>query len=251
MSSREPSSVENPAQRSLRPQEEKVPANPVPDDTLRTADGRIPGSRGRATRERLIQSTRQLLETTSYRDLSLASIARDAGASPATFYQYFEDLGAVVMVLADEMLDRGHDLVTLIEDGDWDLDTSSQTAIAFVNRFSDFWEQHRTVIRVVELLSEEGDQRFQRIRKRIVFDVTEALAAAIRKYHPESPTPFDPMGAAGALVSMLAHVATYVGELPYWHIKPSDTREYIAYTLHWTVVRRPLDRSVAAAPDQG
>jgi AcrR family transcriptional regulator len=212
---------------------------------VRTAAGRIPGSRGRATRDRLVESARQLLETTPYRELSLASIAREAGTSPATFYQYFEDLGAVALVLAEEMLAQGQELVALVQEGDWETDASSRTAIDFVDRFSAFWEENRSVIRLVELLSEEGDRRFQRVRKRIVFNVTEALADAIRKYSPESPVPFDPMAAAVALVSMLAHVATYVNELPFWSIEPNDTKHYIAYSLHWTVVRRPLQSDTA------
>jgi AcrR family transcriptional regulator len=57
---------------------------PVPDD-LPAVDGRVPGKRGRATRERLLACTAELLGKTSYRDLSVIDIAGCAGTSPATF----------------------------------------------------------------------------------------------------------------------------------------------------------------------
>ncbi|MFM7069395.1 MAG: TetR/AcrR family transcriptional regulator, partial [Actinomycetes bacterium] len=55
---------------------------------MRAADGRVPGRRGLATRQRLLDHTAALLATTSYRDLTVVDIAREAGTSPATFYQY-------------------------------------------------------------------------------------------------------------------------------------------------------------------
>ena len=67
---------------------------PLHGDDLRAADGRVPGRRGRATRQRLLERTREMLETTGYRDLKVIDIAREAGTSPATFYQYFADVEA-------------------------------------------------------------------------------------------------------------------------------------------------------------
>ncbi len=71
---------------------------------LRAVDGRVPGRRGMATRERLLEHTNRLLETTSYRDLKVVDIARDAGVSPATFYQYFPDAESAVLALADRLI---------------------------------------------------------------------------------------------------------------------------------------------------
>ena len=70
------------------------------DDELRAADGRVPGRRGRATRQRLLDCTGEMLTTTSYRDVKVIDIAREAGTSPATFYQYFADVEAAILVLA-------------------------------------------------------------------------------------------------------------------------------------------------------
>ena len=69
---------------------------------LRASDGRVPGRRGRATREKLLSCTAQLLEKNSYRDLKVIDIARCAGTSPATFYQYFNDVEAVRSQILDK-----------------------------------------------------------------------------------------------------------------------------------------------------
>ena len=101
---------------------EVTPLHPPDDDEdedLRAADGRVPGRRGRATRQRLLECTRDMLTTTSYRDVKVIDIAREAGTSPATFYQYFADVEAAILVLAEEMAQQGHHLTEIITDGSW------------------------------------------------------------------------------------------------------------------------------------
>ncbi len=73
----------------------------------RAADGRVPGRRGRATRQRLLECTSEMLRTTSYRDLKVVDIAREAATSPGTFYQYFPDVESAILVLADDMVTIG------------------------------------------------------------------------------------------------------------------------------------------------
>ena len=67
------------------------------DDELRAADGRVPGRRGRATRQKLLEQTAEMMQTTSFRELKVVDIARGAGTSPATFYQYFPDVEAAIL----------------------------------------------------------------------------------------------------------------------------------------------------------
>ena len=64
-------------------------------------DGRPFGKRGVETRQRLLDATRELLETHGIRDLRVVDIARTVGTSPATFYQYFRDVEEAVLALAD------------------------------------------------------------------------------------------------------------------------------------------------------
>ena len=47
--------------------------------TETTTDGRTPGSRGLATRQRLLDATAELLATTPWRSVKVIDIARSAG----------------------------------------------------------------------------------------------------------------------------------------------------------------------------
>ena len=48
----------------------------------------------------MMDATGVLLETVAYRDLKVVDIAREAGTSPATFYQYFPDVEAAMLAMA-------------------------------------------------------------------------------------------------------------------------------------------------------
>src|SRR5580698_5276671 len=118
--------------------------------TLATTDGRVPGRRGRATRERLLECTAELLATTPWRSIKVIDIARQAGTSPATFYQYFENVEQAILVMAEELMQGAGTLAELV-DGDWSDAASWDTARRVVQGFVDYWEANRAVFRVVEL----------------------------------------------------------------------------------------------------
>ena len=160
---------------------EVTPLHPADDDEeLRAADGRVPGRRGRATRQRLLECTRDMLTTTAYRDVKVIDIAREAGTSPATFYQYFADVEAAILVLAEEMAQQGQHLTAIITDGSWVGAQAFDTSLSLVDAFLAFWDDHRPVLRVMDLATDEGDGRFQKIRVRLLNDITNALADVTR-----------------------------------------------------------------------
>jgi AcrR family transcriptional regulator len=210
---------------------------PVDDDDLRAADGRVPGRRGRATRQRLLDCTRDMLDTTSYRDVKVIDIAREAGTSPATFYQYFADVEAAILVLAEEMAQQGSHLTTTITDGSWTGDDAYATSLALVDGLLAFWDQHRPVLRVMDLATDEGDGRFQKIRVRFLNDITNALAEVTRAAQGRGALPkgLDPMAVAGTLVSMLAHTAAHQYGFEFWGIRTAKLRESMARQVSWGV----------------
>ncbi|HVS69021.1 MAG TPA: TetR family transcriptional regulator, partial [Mycobacteriales bacterium] len=146
---------------------------------LRAVDGRVPGRRGLATRKRLIECTIDLLANTSYRDLKVTDITRAAGTSPATFYQYFVDLETVLLAVAEQTVEEGQQLVELINGREWSGAAGVTSAEALVDGFLDFYRTHRPTLRVVDLLSTEGDRRFRHLRTLILNGMTKALAAEI------------------------------------------------------------------------
>src|SRR5918999_5508174 len=140
------------------------PVDGEPDAGSRAADGRLPGRGGQAPRPRLLECTDELLQRTPYRDLKVIDIARVAGTSPATFYQYFPDVESAVLVLAEQMAASGPQLPRLIQGPNWRGRAGWEAAVGFVDGFLAFWEEHRHVLRVVELMTEEGDPRFRGAR---------------------------------------------------------------------------------------
>ncbi len=216
---------------------EVTPLRPVDEEDLRAADGRVPGRRGRATRQRLLECTRDMLTTTSYRDVKVIDIAREAGTSPATFYQYFADVEAAILVLAEEMAQQGQHLTEIITDGSWTGTGAFDTSLTLVDAFLEFWDDHRPVLRVMDLATDEGDGRFQKIRVRLLNDITNALAEVTKTSQVAGGVPkgIDPMAAAGILVSMLAHTAAHQYGFEFWGIRTAKLRESMARQVSWGV----------------
>jgi AcrR family transcriptional regulator len=198
-------------------------------------DRRVPGRRGQATRRRLLDSTLEMLEQSSYRDLKVSDIARAASMSPATFYQYFADAESAILVLAEEMALDGGRLVDIVRELPWRGDAGVATAGVLVDSFFDFWDEHRPVLRVVDLATEEGDQRFRQIRTRLLHEVTVALADVVRVSRDEGrlPSDLDAVATAGTLVAMLAHVAGHRYGFEFWGIRTADLRQSMSRQLYW------------------
>ncbi len=215
---------------------------PVRDvEDLRAVDGRVPGRRGRATRDRLLRCTEELLEKTSYRDLTVIEIAQCAGTSPATFYQYFPDVEAAVLDLGASLVEEGARFTMLIEGSEWKGRAGYGTALRLVDAFLELWEEHRTVLRVVDLATAEGDNRFANVRTHLLNQVAESLRQVIERFkgagrHPRS---LDPMAHAAALVSMLAHVAAHRWGFEFWGIRTERMRESVARIVFTGVTGGP------------
>jgi AcrR family transcriptional regulator len=214
---------------------------------LSTTDGRVPGERGRQTRQRLLEATVELLSTTSWRSVKVTDIARQAGTSPATFYQYFGNVEQAIRVLAEGMVDEAAQLAELVG-GDWSAGASWETALAVTEGFLSYWEDNRAVFRVVDLATEEGDSQLRGIRVRALNAVTVALAQVIGSATPadrdlpgtatDSPAGSEPMAVAGALVAMFASVSAHRYGFEFWGIRTHNLIDTQARMLHWAVTGR-------------
>jgi AcrR family transcriptional regulator len=176
-----------------------------------------------------------MLDGTPYREIRVTDIARAAGTSPATFYQYFIDVEEVVLTLAEDTADIGARMSELLEGRKWRGSAGWQSACALVDGFLDFWRQQQPVLRVVDLLTEEGDARFRRARVRMLNTLTVALAEVIAEGGAAEDPSLEAMAMAGALVSMLAHVASHQSGFESWDIHVSDLREAMSRLLYWGV----------------
>lgn len=220
---------------------EVVPSEQERDEELRAADGRRPGRRGLATRQRLLDTTAKMLRSSSYRDLKVIDIAREAGTSPATFYQYFGDIESAILVLGEEMARDSEQLVQMVKDGNWRGKAGYDTALAFADAFIDFWDGHRPVLRVIDLSTEEGDRRFRNIRVRWLNTITRELAKVTESFQVDGKNQgFEPMAGGGVLVTMLANVAAHHYGFEFWGIRTADVRVVLARHIYWGVTgQRP------------
>jgi AcrR family transcriptional regulator len=182
-----------------------------------------------------------MLRTTSYRSMKVIDIAREAGTSPATFYQYFADVEAAILVLAQEMAADGERLVRLVAEGNWKGRAGYRTALELTDAFFEFWDQHRPVLRVVDLSTDEGDRRFRNIRVRLLNAVTIELAAVVAAFQAEGKNlGVEPMAQAGTLVTTLANVAAHHLGFEFWGIRTADVRISVARQVYWgTTAQRP------------
>jgi AcrR family transcriptional regulator len=201
---------------------------------LRAVDGRVPGRRGLATRQRLLECTVDLLASTPYRDLKVTDITRAAGTSPATFYQYFVDLETVLLAVAEQTAADGQQLVGLISGQQWKGAAGVASAERLVDGFIEFWRTHRPTLRVLDLLSTEGDKRFRHLRVVMLNGMTKALAAEIEAAQG-SDCEVDPMAMAGSLIGMLPQMAGHQGGFEAWDISFAHVRDAMIRLIYWGV----------------
>jgi AcrR family transcriptional regulator len=201
----------------------------------------VPGRRGLATRQRLVECTIDLLASTSYRDLKVTDITRSAGTSPATFYQYFVDLETVLLAVAEQTVEEAQRLVELIGGRSWSGAAGVASAEALVDGFLDFYRTHRPTLRVVDLLSTEGDKRFRHLRTLILNGMTKALAAQIDSVQGRDAE-VDPMAMAGALIGMLPQMAGHQMGFEAWDISFAEVREAMIRLIYWGVTGPKVPR---------
>ncbi|MFE7129913.1 TetR family transcriptional regulator [Streptomyces sp. NPDC057638] len=210
---------------------------------VRTVDGRVAGRRGQATRQKLLDCLREMLSSSPYRDVKVIDVARKAGTSPATFYQYFPDVEGAVLEIADDMAKEGAQLTALVSDRSWVGKSAWQTSEELVDGFLDFWRRHDAILRVVDLGAAEGDKRFYKIRMKILNSVTNSLTAAVKELQAKGRVDKDvnPAAVSGSLVAMLAAVAAHQKGFTTWGVKQADLRPNLALLVHLGITgRKPV-----------
>lgn len=179
-----------------------------------------------------------MLRTTSYRDLKVVDIAREAGTSPATFYQYFPDVESAVLVLADEMVNEGAERFAVAAAAtSWRGKAGYDGAVALAETVLTFWAEHRPVLRVVDLATDEGDGRFANVRTRLLNDLNNTLASAARDQQAagKGQPGLDPNAIGGVLVAMLAHVSAHRQGFEFWGVRAEELQTTMARIIYWSV----------------
>ncbi len=207
---------------------------------VRTVDGRVAGRRGQATRQKLLDCLSEMLSSSPYRDVKVIDVARKAGTSPATFYQYFPDVEGAVLEIADQMAAEGAVLTELLEGRSWAGKAGWQTAQELVDGFMEFWRKNDAILRVVDLGAAEGDKRFYKLRMKILNSVNNSLADAVAELQAKGRVDKDvnPAAIAGSLVTMLAAVASHQKGFSSWGVKQAELKPNLALLIHLGVTGR-------------
>jgi AcrR family transcriptional regulator len=196
--------------------------------------GRPLGPRAVATRRRLLAATEALLDERRVREVSVVEIARRAGTSPATFYQYFGDVEDATLELAREAAARVHEALEPLRE-DWEGARGLAAARRLVEAFVRRWDDHHAVLLFTNVAAEQGDRRFRRVRIQAMHPLLEALAAKVREARGGRADGVHPVAAAAALASILERLAAYHEELESLGVGRADLVETVARILHQTV----------------
>jgi AcrR family transcriptional regulator len=202
---------------------------------VRTVDGRVAGRRGQATRQKLLDCLSEMLSSSPYRDVKVIDVARKAGTSPATFYQYFPDVEGAVLEIAERTAAEGAGLLTpLLEGRTWAGRAGWRTAQELVDGFLDFWRKNDAILRVVDLGAAEGDKRFYKIRMKLLNSVNNSLVDAVAELQSKGRVDKDvnPAAIAGSVVAMLAAVASHQKGFTSWGVKQAELKPNLALLVH-------------------
>jgi AcrR family transcriptional regulator len=200
------------------------------------SDGRVIGARAQRTRRRLLDATAELLAVRGAFEMRVVDITREVGMSPATFYQYFADVEAAILVLADEASDDAQFLADLLETS-W-LDADGETrALEFVRAFMDYWDRHRAILRVRDLRAEEGDKRFWSARLDGYAAIVPGLTGMIEKGQATGSvsSELNAYAAASALAAMMERLVTYQSEFGRRGVSTEAMTATLATVLFQTV----------------
>lgn len=196
-------------------------------------DGRVIGQRAQETRRRLLEATAALLATEGSLDLKVIDIARSIGASPATFYQYFEDVDAALLALTEEAGEALADLQPLFG-ADWDRKHGLAVVRQFVSGFLDYWDEHQAILRLRNLRSEENDHRFRSLRIKATADIMQAFIGKVdeAKSAGRLAEEMHSYATAGAMMAVLERLATFHVEFERRGVARSEMNETIARIVY-------------------
>jgi AcrR family transcriptional regulator len=211
----------------------------VGDQPTRTEDGtaqggRPLGPRALRTRQKLLETTQELLAERPAREVSVVEIARRAGTSPATFYQYFADVEEATLELASAAAEQVPAILEPLS-ADWGGTRGLEAARVLVDAFVRHWDANHAALLFRNVAAEQGDRRFRRVRIRAMQPVIRELARKVEESQPRSAGALQPVAAAAALASILERLAAYHQELEVLGVSREELVETCARTVHQVV----------------
>jgi AcrR family transcriptional regulator len=181
---------------------------------VQAADGRVIGERALATRRRLLDATVATLERDGVLDLKVVDITREIGMAAATFYQYFADVDAAILALAEEAIEDERPLVDHLEPA-WSTPADVERARAFIDAYATYFDDHQAVLRVLFLKAEEGEPSYRAVRSSANLLILRRMAAMLKEGQADGriPMSLDPFATSAAMLAMIERLLTYQNEI--------------------------------------
>jgi len=203
------------------------------------ADGRVLGTRAEGTRTRLLEATAKLLNEQGVLELKIVDITREIGSSPATFYQYFVDVDAALLALADEATQDEGPLLAYLENG-WDGADGLIHAGEFVDAYTRYWDDHNAVLRVRNLKAEEGDPAFRESRSKAHLFVIATMSKMVEEAQADGrlPKTINPFVTATAMIAIIERLLPYRNEIARRGATSEAVRDTIAVLLYRSLTGR-------------
>jgi len=207
--------------------------------TILGADGRVLGTRAETTRTRLLEATAKLLAESGVLDLKIVDITREVGSSPATFYQYFVDVDAALLALAEQAITDEQPLVSHLENG-WDDDNGLRQAGEFFDAYTKFWDDHNAVLRFRNLKAEEGDTAFREVRSKAHLLVVPAMTKMVQQAQADGrlPKTIHPFVTATAMIAIIERLLPYRNEIARRGAPNEAIRDTVALLLFRSLTGR-------------
>jgi AcrR family transcriptional regulator len=173
-----------------------------------------------------------LLQEQGILDLRVVDISRDIGSSPATFYQYFNDVDEAILELSKEATEDEKPLVALLQPS-WTESDGLERAGRFVDAYMVYWDTHHAVLRARNLKAEEGNRHFRAVRTEANLLVMDALQAMVTEgiATKRLPDSLDPFTTAAAVVAMCERLFAFQTEMARRGANRSAIRNTLATLL--------------------
>ena len=203
---------------------------------VKATDGRVIGSRASQTRARLLEATAKLLDERGAFDLKVIDVTREAKTSPATFYQYFNDVSDAILDLAQQAGDDSFTMLTHFDD-DWKGDAGRRHVEEFTREYIAHWQSHKSILRVRNMQAEEGNQRFREVRGAAVQPFMQALITKIdaSKAQGRISSHLNSYAAAAAVIAMMERLVAYLPEFDRRGVHLNDMVETLSTLILRTV----------------
>ncbi|MGB3302019.1 TetR/AcrR family transcriptional regulator [Gordonia sp. (in: high G+C Gram-positive bacteria)] len=196
------------------------------------ADRTGKGAKGRQTEQTIKDAARTVFARDGYLNARIADIAEEAGKSPATLYNYFDDKSDILEVLLDDFLERAR-LTTTEPLQDFSVSMLRDSIAAFWQTYTEFLPEMVGVTHAAATDPLFMDM-WMRIREVGVRSFAH-LAAAMQDNGRLDPS-LDPYVVASALSSMLEHSCNlWLGTNAQGLGRPSSDEEAInTITVLWS-----------------